>query len=107
MARIFTALVIVLSALCCMTTRPIVAQDGKKEDDVLLRDYQPESMLRVRANPVERAKFPVIDFHGHLRRATPERAIEIMDRCNMKMIVDYDGYWGSFMRSRWSRSSSR
>ena len=31
-----------------------------------LSDFEPKSMLRVHESRVERAKFPVIDFHTHI-----------------------------------------
>ena len=48
-------------------------------------------MLRVDEHPVARARFPVIDFHGHLSRADPEQSIRVMRACNVRMIVDFDG----------------
>ena len=71
-----------------------------REEDLLLREYRPKSMLKVDASPVLRAKFPFIDFHGHLRRATPERSIAVMDACNMKVIVDFDGFYGEHFRKQ-------
>ncbi len=63
-------------------------------DQLLLKDFTPKSMLRVDENPVARARFPVIDFHGHLSRGDPERMIRVMDACNVRMIVDFDGGFG-------------
>ncbi len=60
-------------------------------DELLLKDFKPQSMLRVDEHPVARARFPVIDFHGHLSRADPEQTIRVMGACNVRMIVDFDG----------------
>ena len=60
-------------------------------DELLLKDFRPQSMLRVKEHPVVRARFPVIDFHGHLSRAEPDQMIRVMDACNVRMIVDFDG----------------
>ena len=35
-----------------------------------IREYKPRSTLVVPQHPVPRAKFPVIDFHGHPPRLT-------------------------------------
>ncbi|MCZ6792622.1 MAG: amidohydrolase family protein [Planctomycetota bacterium] len=59
-----------------------------------LEDFSPKSMLRVAEHPVARARFPVIDFHGHLSRARPEQTIRVMDACNVRMVVDFDGGFG-------------
>ena len=31
-----------------------------------LHDFEPKSMLRVHESRIERAKFPVLDFHTHI-----------------------------------------
>ena len=58
---------LVLFLLICGT---VFAQIGyqadpnaKEEETLLLRDFQPESMLHVNATQVARAKFPVFDVH--------------------------------------------
>ena len=77
-----------------------------------LKDFQPRSMLQVPETRVPRAKFPVIDFHTHLgfsakgvagvphgedRRfaAPPEELLPIMDRVNLRTMVNLTGGWGS------------
>ena len=76
-----------------------------------LKDFQPKSMLKVPVTRVPRAKFPVIDFHTHLgfsakgvagvphaeeRRfaATPEELLAVMDRVNLKTMVNLTGGTG-------------
>ena len=66
-----------------------------------LDDYQPKSMLHVPETPVLRSKFPVIDVHSHLSgptrefngegiafRAKPEDLLPVMDRKNLRMMVN-------------------
>jgi len=74
----------------------------KDEDTLLLRDFEPKSMLHLPVHNVERARFPVIDVHNHVNDARhperehlpPQRVIEIMDRCNIQKIVILTGMWG-------------
>ena len=77
-----------------------------------LKDFQPKSMLQVPATRVPRAKFPVIDFHPHLsfsaqgvagvphaaeRRysAPPEELLPVMDKVNLRTMVNLTGGWGA------------
>ena len=73
-----------------------------------LSQYEPRSMLQVHESHVERAKFPVIDFHTHISVAakaekgvalsaereylgTPEELLAVMDRRNIKTMVNLTG----------------
>ncbi len=73
-----------------------------------LSQYEPKSMLQVHETFVERAKFPVIDFHSHISVAaksekgvalsperqylgTPSELLAVMDRKNIKMMVNLTG----------------
>jgi predicted TIM-barrel fold metal-dependent hydrolase len=73
-----------------------------------LSQYEPKSMLQVHESQVERAKFPVIDFHTHISVAaksekgvalspereylgTPQECLAVMDRKNIKMMVNLTG----------------
>ncbi|HUS06394.1 MAG TPA: amidohydrolase family protein [Bryobacteraceae bacterium] len=75
--------------------------------DVPLREYEPKSMLHVHENSVERAKFPVIDFHTHITwsgglsgqdkvtfSAKPEELLPVMDRRNIRFMVNCTGGYG-------------
>lgn len=85
---------------------PAAPATGRQSLD--LRDFQPRSMLRVPETRVERARFPVIDWHTHLswRRessggvplgedmtylATPEELLGVMDRKNVRTMVNFTG----------------
>lgn len=70
-------------------------------DQLLLRDFAPDSMLRVHATEVRRARFPVIDVHCHLndgivmqRAVNPEQFIRVMDETNVKAAINLTGGWG-------------
>lgn len=85
-----------------------IPQDPQSKPSVSLREYEPKSMLRVPETHVERARFPVIDFHTHLsglvRNVTPERArqlaspaeiLPVMDRKNVRTMVNLTGGYGA------------
>jgi predicted TIM-barrel fold metal-dependent hydrolase len=74
-------------------------------DGLLLRDFAPDSMLRVRATEVRRARYPVIDVHCHLndgivmqRSVNPEQFIRVMDETNVKTAINLTGGWGERLR---------
>jgi predicted TIM-barrel fold metal-dependent hydrolase len=76
-----------------------------------LSEFQPKSMLHVSQTRVERARFPVIDFHTHLSwikgddhgvsvgedmtyLAPPAELLSVMDRRNLHTMVNLTGGWG-------------
>ena len=83
---------------------------GKMKLD--LSEFQPKSMLHVPETKVPRARFPVIDVHTHLSfraksvngvglgenvefLATPENVLPVMDRKNIRIMVNLTGSSGS------------
>jgi len=91
---------------------PVPAADAA---DLLLKDYQPKSMLHVPETPIPRARFPVIDIHTHLcgaarqERGVPlseERThlapttelLEVMDHSDIQLLVNVTGGTGSGLR---------
>jgi predicted TIM-barrel fold metal-dependent hydrolase len=67
-------------------------------------DYRPKSTLKAPANPVPRAKYPVIDFHGHpgARISTPEALAAlapVLDSLNVRMMVAAENISGDRLRS--------
>ena len=73
-----------------------------------IKDFQPKSMLHVAETRVPRARFPVIDFHTHLGfrasssggvaqgeenrfLAPPEELLAVMDRVNLRTMVNLTG----------------
>ena len=82
------------------------------EAPLALEDYQPKSMLHVAETKVLRARYPVIDMHTHLSwakessggvsrgevmnfLATPPELITVMDRKNVRMMVNLTGGTGA------------
>ena len=82
-------LTIVLSPLACD------AQSRQSREPTLpppsITEYQPRSTLVVPAHEVPRAKFPVVDFHGHPPNLSSPQAIrqvvEAMDALNVQVMV--------------------
>ena len=77
-----------------------------------LKDFQPKSALHVPETRISRSRFPVIDIHTHLcfsavdkngvslseKRqylTTPEEALPIMDRKNLRTLVNLTGGYGA------------
>jgi predicted TIM-barrel fold metal-dependent hydrolase len=82
---------------------------------LLLKDFQPKSMLHVTETRVPRAKFPVIDIHTHLCWAakaehgvplSEERhflasnaeLLDVMDRSNVQVLTNLTGGMGTGLR---------
>lgn len=85
-----------------------------------LKDFQPRSMLKVHETRVPRARVPAIDFHTHLGYsaastagvaqgeavkflAPPEEVLPVMDRVNLRMMVNLTGGVGSGLADSISR----
>lgn len=97
-----------LSAL--VVNHRAVAQQAQtpKPAPLPIQDYEPKSMLHVVETKVERARFPVIDFHTHLSftdtsgpvekanpRATAAELLAVMDRKNIRTMVHLTGGYGA------------
>src|SRR5688572_23715474 len=66
-----------------------------------LTEFQPKSMLHVRESRVQRARFPVIDFHTHVSRrraqrpaVPPAELVKTMDAVNVNTMVNLTGGTG-------------
>lgn len=63
-----------------------------KPDDMLLKDYNPEPLLRVSSHIPERAKFPVIDAHNHLfGDYVPGELVSVMDQVGVRTYLNVTG----------------
>jgi len=79
-----------------------------KQHPLELSEFEPKSMLEVNESHVERAQFPVIDFHTHITMSvksengvelsaarkylgTPEFLLPVMDRRNIRAMVNLTG----------------
>jgi predicted TIM-barrel fold metal-dependent hydrolase len=74
-----------------------------------LEQFQPKSMLHVPETHVPRSRFPVIDFHTHITHAEsngdgvrfsmdPANCLSVMDRKNLRMMVNLTGGHGAGLR---------
>ncbi len=84
------------------------AQSSPVPKPLDLSQYEPKSMLRAHATDVERAKFPLIDFHSHISVSaksehgvalspdrhylgTPDELLAVMNRKNVRAMVNLTG----------------
>jgi predicted TIM-barrel fold metal-dependent hydrolase len=76
-----------------------------------LERFEPKSMLHVPETHVPRSRFPVIDFHTHITGSAgrgntpsirfgmdPAKCLEVMDRKNIRTMVDLTGSYGDGLR---------
>ena len=77
------------------------APDADRRKTLLLKDFQPTSMLHAGVHQVPKARFYVIDVHNHVNDAAridehmpPGRVVEVMNHTNIKTIVILTGMWG-------------
>jgi predicted TIM-barrel fold metal-dependent hydrolase len=81
--------------------------DAAKKMTLLLKDFDPKSMLHAEVHEVPRAKFPVIDVHNHVNDPGGVHGEEIpaaevvrrMDAANVEKIVILTGMWGDKLQS--------
>jgi predicted TIM-barrel fold metal-dependent hydrolase len=91
---------------------------------VSLSDYQPTSMLQVHESRVERSRYAVIDIHTHITESsksvagvsltsereflsTPEELIAVMDRKNIRSLVNLTGGFGAGLAETVDRYDKR
>ncbi len=80
------------------------------DTQLLLRDFEPQSMLQVPSTRVTRSRFPVIDFHSHLTwsnhldhvagfelLAIAGELLPVMDAVNVEIMVNLTGGHGEFL----------
>ncbi|HEV2274427.1 MAG TPA: amidohydrolase family protein [Acidobacteriaceae bacterium] len=61
---------------------------AKAQVDLPLSEFQPQSMLVTERHEVDRARFPVIDYHNHLDSLNPRNVLRTMDACGVERIVN-------------------
>jgi predicted TIM-barrel fold metal-dependent hydrolase len=97
-----------MTSLAAAAAVPQVPAAAQSKPALALSDYEPKSMLHVPETKVERARFPVIDVHAHLswsiplgkegtqptHTATPDEVLTVMDRKNIRMMINLTGGWG-------------
>ncbi len=81
--------------------------NADKNKTLLLKDFQPKSMLHTAVHETPRAKYPVIDMHNHVndpggvhRDEFPvAEVVRRMDAANIQKIVILTGLWGDKLQS--------
>lgn len=91
--------------------------DGSGGRELLLRDFRPQSKLRVRQTDLAQAKFPVVDVHTHFhhRLRGNEQALDdfvaLMDRNQIAVCASLDGKLGGqleqHLRYLWPKYKER
>jgi predicted TIM-barrel fold metal-dependent hydrolase len=90
--------------------QPPAAQAG-----LPLEQFQPKSMLHVPETHVPRCRFPLVDFHTHITMSTgpgkikfdmePAGCLAVMDRKNIRAMVNLTGGYGDGLREAVARLS--
>jgi predicted TIM-barrel fold metal-dependent hydrolase len=61
---------------------------AKAEVTLPLSDFHPKSTLVSPEHHIEKARFPVIDYHNHLDALEPAEVLRIMDACGIERTVN-------------------
>ncbi len=86
--------------LLCMTGTVGLCQDtnSSNPDELLLKDYRPQSIYQIPQTSVTRAKFPMIDMHTHVyakTRAQIDAWIKTMDEVGIDKCIVLTGTTGA------------
>jgi predicted TIM-barrel fold metal-dependent hydrolase len=84
-------------------------QPPRAAGDLPLSQYAPKSMLHAPETHVPRSRFPVIDFHTHITGGNPDgskirfemdpaNCLAVMERKNIRTMVDLTGGYGDGLR---------
>jgi predicted TIM-barrel fold metal-dependent hydrolase len=97
--------------------QPLLEEIAPQENDLLLRDFQPQSKLVTEQTLKTRAKFSVVDVHTHFHfkvRGNAEMLddfVDVMDRNNIAVCVSLDGQLGGRFESHkqflWKKHKDR
>jgi len=95
-------------------SQPAATAQPSQTKELLLQEYVPKSMLHLPETHVPRARFPVIDFHTHITGGNPSGGdpngskirfdidpadcLTVMDRKNIRTMVDLTGSYGDGLR---------
>lgn len=99
-----------------------LAQQSRRPLD--LSEFEPRSMLSVHETKIERARFPVIDIHTHISwsaksekgvplseemryLAPPEELLAVMDRHNLRTMVNLTGGFGAGVKQSIARYDAK
>ena len=74
------------------------AADSSGPDELLLKDYHPQSIYQIPQTSITRAKFPIIDMHTHVYAKTPAQIatwIKTMDEVGIDKCIVLTGTTGA------------
>lgn len=105
------AVVVALTSLITVLAQPPSSgrirprpAEGREPDlpQPTIRQYKPRSTLVVPQHPISRAKYPVVDLHGHPPTLSGpdvvERVVDAMDPVGVQVMVNANGTSGSGLR---------
>ncbi len=78
------------------------ASDEVLPDQLLLKDYRPNSVYRIPVTDIKKAKFPIVDVHHHARvKSTQdvEAMLKTMDAVGVETTVAFSGTGAAFDES--------
>jgi predicted TIM-barrel fold metal-dependent hydrolase len=93
-----------LGAVGAASVARAMQQKGKPLD---ITEYQPKSRLEVAETTIEKSRYPVVDVHTHLSwsrdekntfHMTPAELLAVMDRRNLRMMVNLTGGRGAGLK---------
>ncbi|HTZ60116.1 MAG TPA: amidohydrolase family protein [Acidobacteriaceae bacterium] len=61
---------------------------AKAQVTLPLSEFQPKSTLVTAEHHIQKARFPVIDYHNHLDALEPSEVLRIMDACGIERVVN-------------------
>lgn len=82
--RVLTAMTFLCAAL------GLAAEERPGPEQLLLKDFHPESVYKVPQTTVPKAKYPAIDMHAHIYAKTPEQVdqwVRTMDEAGVQKAV--------------------
>lgn len=91
----FFLMVLTGAILAACNSNKAVPNEGPEQ--LLLKDWQPESVYRVPVTKIEKAKYPVIDLHAHdysLTREEVAKRVQIMDEVGVDKSVVFTNATG-------------
>lgn len=89
--------VLVFCAVLLVTTAVLAQSPQITPDQLLLKDYRPKSIFRIRESRVDKARFPVIDVHSHdyaRTEAAIDRWVKTMEAVAVEKTIILSGATG-------------
>ena len=88
--------------LSLLAASALLAQSTPPAPPVTLEEYSPKSSVVAAEHPLQRAKFPFIDFHGHQNNmmsvAAMDKLVGEMDALNLVTMINLSGGYGPKFR---------